>query len=221
MSGHLQEDQLKKIEEVQKQKLTQIIRENLTEQQTWDLAEGQTLEERREAHKESILQIHRETNAAMQNAARLRLNRANANAAAPGVPVQDQAPAKQTYKQRREQARKAKEARKHSPVGTADSYGIQQGISSVMQKRGNSIGSLVVPKDIDVKVLRVFCEGYKKDKHRRPATPEDQQAFNNDNDFLSAYLSKDFERRKPYLERFRKELMSFPCPPIQYPMPTS
>ena len=214
MSGHLQADQLKKIEDAQKKKLLQIeqntIHDHLTKLQSWDLAEGQTLEERRAGHRESILQIHREASAAMQNAAQRRLTQANANAAAPGTPVQEQAPAKQTYKQRREQARKAKEARKHSPVGTADSYDIQQGISEVMQKRNNSVDNLVVPNDVDTKVLRSFCEGYKKNRHGRPATQEDQQAFNNDNDFLSAYISKDLERRKPYLERFRKELMDFP-----------
>ena len=112
MSGHLQEDQLKKIEEVQKQKLLRIeqnaIHENLTKLQTWDLAEGQTLQERLQAHKESLIQSlpQLQENAAMQNAAAQQLGLANAAAAAPGAPVQEQVPAKQTYKQRREQARK-------------------------------------------------------------------------------------------------------------------
>lgn len=216
MSGHLQEDQLKKIEEVQKQKLLRIeqqdtIHKNLTKLQTWDLAEGQTLEERRQAHKEAMIHGQLQENAAMQNAAQAQLAQATANAAAPGAPVQEQAPAKQTYKQRREQARKAKEAKKRSPVGTADTYDCVEATSRVVQERQNALKP--VPKDtggVDPRVLGAFCQGYKVNKKGKPATPEDQAKADSDNAFLAAYLSKDVERRKPYLEAFRKELMDFP-----------
>lgn len=215
MSGHLQEDQLKKIEEIQKQKLLRIeqnaIHENLTKLQTWDLAEGQTLEERREAHKESMIQSHLE-NVAMLSAAQGQLAQANANAAAPGTPVQEQAPAKQTYKQRREQARKAKVARKNCPVGTADTYDCVEATSRVVQERMNALKSIPeeVPKGVDPRVLGAFCQGYKVNKKGKPATPEDQAKADSDSAFFDAYISKNLERRKPYLEAFRKELMDFP-----------
>ena len=215
MSGHLQEDQLKKIEEVQKQKLLRIeqdaIHENLTKLQTWDLAEDQTLEERREAHKEAMIRSYLQENTAMQAAAQAQLAQANANAAAPGAPVQEQTPAKQTYKQRREQARKAKEAKKRCPVGTADTYDCVEATSRVVQERLNALKSIPeVPKGVDPRVLGAFCQGYTVNKKGNPATPEDQAKADSDNAFFDAYLSKDLERRKPYLETFRKELMDFP-----------
>lgn len=216
MSGHLQEDQLKKIEEVQKQKLLRIeqnaIHENLTKLQTWDLAEGQTLQERLQAHKESLIQSlpQLQENAAMQNAAAQQLGLANAAAAAPGAPVQEQVPAKQTYKQRREQARKAKVARKNCPVGTADTYDCVEATSRIVKERHNAMRGVPDGTDVDLRVLATFCEGYEVNKEGRPATFEDQAKANRDNAFLAAYLSKDVERRKPYLEDVRKELMDFP-----------
>ena len=215
MSGHLQEDQLKKIEDVQKQKLLRIeqldtIHKNLTSLQTWDLAQGQTLEERREAHKEALIHGQLQENAAMQNAAQAQLAQANANAAAPGAPVQEQAPAKQTYKQRREQARKAKEAKKRCPVGTADTYDCVEATSRVVQERHNAMKHVPRGTDVDERVLGTFCQGYKVNWRGKPATPEDQAKADSDNAFLDAYISKDVEQRKPYLETFRKELMDFP-----------
>ena len=214
MSGQLQADQLKKIEDVQKQKLLRIeqnaIHENLTKLQTWDLAEGQTLEERRNAHKEAMIQNHLQENAAMQNAAVQQLGHANAAAAAPGAPVQEQAPVKQTYKQRREQARKAKEAKKRCPVGTADTYDCVEATSHVVKERENAMRGVPADTGVDLRVLATFCEGYKVNKEGRPATYEDQARANRDNAFLAAYLSKDVERRKPYLDDVRKELMDYP-----------
>lgn len=216
MPGHLQEDQLKKIEDVQKKKLLQIeqntIHDHLTKLQTWDLAEGQTLEERLQAHKESLIRSlpQLQENAAMQNAAQAQLAQANANAAAPGAPVQEHSPAKQTFKQRKEQARKAKEAKKRCPVGTADTYDCVEATSRIVQERLNAMKAVPSGTDVDTRVLGAFCQGYKVNKKGRPATPEDQAKADSDNAFLDAYLSKDVERRKPYLEKFCKELMDFP-----------
>ena len=209
MCGPIQEQKEKKIEEVKHE----TLRETLTSLQTWDLAEGQTLEERRQAHRESLIHGQLQENAALQNAARAQLNQATANAAAPGAPVQEQAPAQLTYKQRREQARKAREARRHCPIGTADTYDIQKGVSEVIQYPGNSIEPFVaeaVEKDVDLRVLRTFSKGYKQNRRGRPATPEDQAAADSDNAFLTDYLSLDVKRREPHLERFRKELIDFP-----------
>lgn len=209
MCGPIQEQKEKKIEEVKHE----TLRETLTSLQTWDLAEGQTLEERRQAHRESMIHGQLQENAALQNAARAQLNQATANAAAPGAPVQEQAPAQLTYKQRREQARKAREARRHCPIGTADTYDIQKGVSEVIQYPGNSIEPFVeeaVEKDVDLRVLRTFSKGYKQNRRGRPATPEDQAAADSDNAFLTDYLSLDVKRREPHLERFRKELIDFP-----------
>lgn len=216
MSGQLQEDQLKKIEDIQKQKLLRIqqqdtIHKNLTGLQSWNLAQGQTLEERREAHKEAMIHDQMQENAAMQNAARAQLAQANANAAAPGAPVQEQAPAKQTHKKRMERGWKAKRARISCPYGTADSYDCEEAISRVIQERKNARKSVSKDtKGIYPDVLGTFCQGYKVNWRGKPATPEDQAKADSDNAFLKAYLSMDLKKRKPYLEAFHKELMDFP-----------
>lgn len=215
MPGHLKEEQLQKIQNVQQQKMQHqaTIREHLTQLQSWDPAGAQPVEAQRQAHREALIHGPLEQNAAMRQNAQAHLPQANAAAAAAGAPVQEQAPAKQTYKQRKEQERKAKEARKQCPVGTAETYDCVESISTVLQERKTSMKPYLeraTDADVDIRVLGSFCWGHKTNRWGKPATPGDQARADRDKTFLEAYLSKDLEKRKPYLEAFRRELMDFP-----------
>ena len=213
MTGHLQEEQLKKIEEVQRKKILRIqqnaVHDSLTNLQTWSPAEGQTMEEHRKAYRESIIRSQ-QANASLHAAAQAQMPQAQANAAAPGQPQQDLAPAKLTGKQCRAQAQKAKKAKKHCPVGTDMTYDCVQSLARLQQAKANAMSA--VPKDVqaDRPVLNVFSQGYQTNKKGHPATPEDQEKADSDRAFQEAYLSEDINRRMPYLEQFREELMDFP-----------
>ena len=187
------------------------IRQELTRLQTWELAPDQTLEEAREDHIQILIQRQQEDNVALLARAQAQMPQAQVRAAAPGQPVQQQAPAKKTYKQKREEAKKTKLAKKQSPYADHVSYDIQHQLDKQETGRGNSITPEVrrraVAQGVDLRVLRSFCTGYQKNKKGAPASPEDDQRMQADQAFLEDYLSKDVTRRTPHLQRFTDELL--------------
>lgn len=192
---------------------TQTLREHLTSLQTWNLGEGQTLEQRRSQQAEQMIQHQQEDALALQTRNRQQLQPANANAAAPGQPVQEQAPAQQTYKQRKEQERRRKEARRNNPAADHLSYQAVQNLQHLNAGQLNSIRTLGVDETatqnhVDKRVLRTFCNGYQTNKRGEPLTPEDQQRKQADETFLRDYASADLQRRKPHLDRMVEELLN-------------
>lgn len=204
MCGPIQAEQ-KKQEEI----LTQeAIHQELTQLQRWDPAEGQTVEEQRTAHRAMLIQDRRQQNAVMQAAAQLQLHPAQAQQAAPGAPEPMAPPL--TYKERRERKRRERVAKRHYDQATAVTYDCVEATSTVVKGRLNALRNGPPANGVDTRVLGSFCQGYRCKKNGRPAGPEDQARANADNAFLAAYTSRDLEQRRPYLERFRRELMDFP-----------
>lgn len=191
----------------------QTLREHLTSLQTWNVGEGQTLEQRRAQQAEQMIQHQQEDALALQNRNQQQLRPANANAAAPGQPVQEQAPAKLTYKQRKEQERRRKEAQRANPAADHLSY---QAVQNLQHLKAGQLNSIRTPgidetateNHVDKRVLRTFCNGYQTNKRGEPLTPEDQARKQADETFLRDYASADLQRRKPHLDRMVKELLN-------------
>lgn len=234
------------------------IRTNLQSLQTWDAQEDEALKTERETYRETLIQGQKKENQTLRADAQRQVPPVRAAAAAHGTPVQEQVPAKLSYKQRRELKRKAKLARKHTAAGTAESYDLQTALSSLLQERNNSTASYRadLQKELDEARAQVakawdekawnrtrlieeyeakqktylereaiaaakqkkletlmqaeaFCSGYRMDRKGRPATKEDQARKEQDQALIEAYISGDVEQRRPYLEKFKNELMTF------------
>ena len=208
MVGPISEQKEKKVEQIQHES----IRDQVTELCTWDMDEGQTLEERRQEQRESMIPGQLEENAAMQAQAQRQLSRATAAAAAPGTPLQEQAPAKQTYKERRERARKAKAARKHCPAAAgADTYDCAEATARIMRERKNSLNFVRDLRGVDRQMVAAFCQGYRVNKKGKHATmDEGAKAVEDEVMIRGLFMHKEPYLREPYLKQFHKELMDFP-----------
>ena len=101
---------------------TMDIRQELTRLQTWDVAPNQTLEERRAAQAAILIQQQQEDNLVLLAQAQVQLPPVQAQEAAPGQPVQEQVPAKKSYKKRREEERRSKKAKKANRYADHTSY---------------------------------------------------------------------------------------------------
>lgn len=195
----------------QKQRQEDPIRANLQRLQTWNSAEDPQVQVDRETYRETLIRRQQELNETMQADARQQLPQAVANGAAPGTPVQEQAPAKLTYKQRREQKRKLKEARRNVNGGTVESYEMHRVSNDMIRMKENSTGPYEY-RVLGRRELRdaiSFCHGYRKNLLGRPATAEDRAWMERDKAYIEDYLSRDIERRKPYLEDFKQKIMAY------------
>ena len=192
---------------------TQTLREHLTTLQTWNVGEGQTLEQRRAQQAEQMIQHQQEDALALQNRNRQQLRPANAKAAAPGQPVQEQAPAQLTYKQRKEQERRRKVAQRANPAADHLSYQAVQNLQHHATGQDNSMNTPGITEEatannVDMRVLRTYCKGYQINKRGEPLTPEDQANKQRDETFLRDYTSANLDRRKPHLDRMVNELLN-------------
>ncbi|MDR0875406.1 MAG: hypothetical protein LBN12_04270, partial [Clostridiales Family XIII bacterium] len=95
----------------------QTLQQQLNSLQSWDTQEGQTLEQRREVEQERIVTRQKANLLLLQNAQQQLGEAPPVEQVAGGGPPVQAVPAKQTYKQKREEKRRDKEARKHCPVG--------------------------------------------------------------------------------------------------------
>ena len=188
------------------------IRAHLTTLQNWDGAEGQILEERRRQHANTVTQ-YQLNDFLLQQRAQEQLQPVQADRAAPGQPEQVQAPARLTYKQRREQERRLKEAKKANPAADLDSYNAVHALKHYAAVQNNSMNTPGIIQQaeanrVDKRVLRCFCNGYQTDKKGRTLTQEDAAKKQADERFLSDYVSANLERRKPHLNRMVNQLLS-------------
>ncbi len=140
----------------------------------------------------------------------------HADEAANGAPVQEQVPAKRTFKKSRNNKKKAELARKVCPVGTAATYDMVKQLQDHRADIDNSMSPFLEEINrggLDGRVLRTFCQGYQKDKKGRPKTTRDRRRQREDQEFLADYCSGDLERRRRHLERIVKEAtyMKFPA----------
>ncbi len=202
-------DQLKKEQPVMREQ-QQTIREHLSQLQRWDVAEGQTLEERRKMHAQDLIQQNEEMNLLLREQVEEALPPVQAQQVADGVPVQVQVPAKQTWKEKRAEKNRLKEARKIQPLTDAVSVHMMQSLKTSSNCQNNSLDMRPKGTDVDVRVLRSFVKGYRKKWTGSPATEQDAQNKEADRKFIDDYCSKDLERRRPHLERIVNELLLEP-----------
>lgn len=191
---------------------TMDIRQELTRLQTWDVAPDQTLEERRAAQAAILIQQQQEDNLVLLAQAQVQLPPVQAQGAAPGQPVQEQVPAKQSYKQRRKEAGKNKKAQKINPKADHISYDAVLQLQAQKQEKDNSLTPERIRQaqqtNTDIRVLRCFSQGYQTKKNGQPDGPDQARRQQQDNAFLDAYLSGNVQRRTPYLQKFTDELMA-------------
>ena len=199
-------DQLKKEQPVIKEQET--TREHLTQLQNWDVAEGQTLEERRAMKANELIQQNKEMNLALKTQVKKELPPVQAQQAAAGVPVQVQVPADQTWKEKRAEKKRIKEAKDKQPLADAVSAHMMQSLRTSSSCQNNSLAMRPKGTDVDVRVLRSFVKGYRKKWTGSPATEQDEKNKEEDRKFIDDYCSKDLERRKPHLERIVNELIN-------------
>ena len=150
-----------------------------------------------------------EQNAALRAQMQSQLPAALAQDVAPGAPIQEQAPAKRSWKQRRKDKKHAAIARQSCPEGTAVTYDMVTPLQALCQRQDQTMHDHASGRsDVDVRVLRTFSTGYILDKKGKPATKADAAAKEADDRFFADYCSKDVKRRKPHLERMVNELVS-------------
>ena len=160
-----------------------------------------------------------EANAALAAQVQQQLPAAQAQVAAPGAPVQEEVPAKMSWKERRREKKHAQAAKKACPVGTAATYDMVKDLQRLADKKersmqdhqGDTNGS-----GVDMRVLRTFSTGYRLDRKGRPATPEGAKAKQADDQFFADYCSKDVQRRAPHLDRMVNELVNMQYPPDMF-----
>lgn len=144
---------------------------------------------------------------------------AHAAHAAPGAPIQEQAPARLSFKQRQAEKRHAKEARKHCPVGDAVTYEMHRQLVDLKAQKDNTMEHhqhITHNQEVDMRVLRVFSHGYRTDRKGRPATPQDAAHQQADDQFFADYCSRDITRRRPHLERIVDEMVNLRMGPDQF-----
>lgn len=192
----------------------QTLREHLTSLQTWEMKQGESLEQKRKAHAQKLIQNHLEKNQVLQEQLRNQVPAVKADEIAPGQPVQLQAPAKETYKEKREHKRRDKVAKKNHPAADHLSYGMVKGLKELFDDRDNSMKLLSEEEaeqctrtKVDKRVLRCFVHGFKSDKKGNPASEQEEEYRQQDRKFIEDYISRDVERRRPHLDRIVKELL--------------
>jgi hypothetical protein len=196
----------------------QTIREQLTAHQDWDLRDGRTFAEMRKAQGERMILREQLKNEQLQAAVQRTVPQGNASEAAPGQPRQAQT--QETRKERKERERRDKEAKKHNPGADHVSYAALEAFKQVDEEQRNSFSGQTKDRaaaaKVDDRVLKVFSQGYRKDKKGRPADAEQQQRMMEDQAFLDDYISKDVERRRPHLERMTEEMLAVDFTPDMF-----
>ncbi len=204
---HLEEEPQQE-QALQNERQNQALQEEFQKLQTEQAAPGQA----------QLLQEEHE-NEMLAAQALLRAPAVHADGPAPGVPVQEQAPAKETFKQRRRDRKKDKAAREICPVGTAATYDMVKELQDRETALDNSTGPYTADirrSGTDGRVIKRFCQGYRKDKNGRPMTKEDARKQREDREFIEDYCSGDLERRRRHLERIVREAdyIRFPADPF-------
>lgn len=193
----------------------QTMRSHLTELQKWDLTEGQTIEERRSLQRNTYLDQAKEINDTLRAKASQTFPEVTAERTADGTPIQAQQPAQLTFKQRMEQNRLDRYARRRTPLADHVSVHMMESLEEKKKMQDNALHLLsneqmtqVTEGNVDTRVLRNFVSGFHTNKRGVPISPQDESRRNADQRFLEDYISKDIERRKPHLDRMLQQVLS-------------
>ncbi len=142
------QEQQKREQEAARQ---QQIQDDLTRLRTWDTEGGQTLQEQRRGLLNRLIPKQQEdVNLLLQQGAMQQIGAANAGGAADGTPDQELTPAKKTYKQKREETRRANEAKKLSKNPNADH--ISYNMVERLQNRENAAEAYVNEQNVAAKI---------------------------------------------------------------------
>lgn len=162
---------------------------------------------------------NQQLNAALNAHAQQQIPAVAAQVTAPGSPVQEQAPPKLSYKERRKEKKKAKQAKKQCPVGDAATYDMVKQLEERAAVKDNSLAGHrkeLEESGVDARVVHAFLKGYQKNRRGRPASPEDQAHKAQDDAFVTDYCSNDLQRRQPHLDRMVTEFLSFEVSPVMF-----
>lgn len=155
----------------------------------------------------------------------------HADTVADGEAVQQMAPARKTYKARKEEKRQARQEEKRrikeakdntENAGNIVTYEIKHQMEDYYTRFDNSFYSYF-PKDksgkdsdmsknlsgVDVRVVGIMCHGFQTDEAGRPATAADEKYQQEDIKIYDAFCSTKYELRRPYLQRMVDEVLSY------------
>jgi hypothetical protein len=107
-----------------------------------------------------------EANAALAAQVQQQLPAAQAQVAAPGAPVQEEVPAKTSWKERRREKKHAQAAKKACPVGTAATYDMVKDLQRLADKKNGPCRITrwtPTAAGVDMRVLRPFSTGFRLD----------------------------------------------------------
>ncbi|MEG1731342.1 MAG: hypothetical protein RR269_06815 [Oscillospiraceae bacterium] len=126
-------------------------------------------------------------------------------------PVQAPA-AKQSYKERREHAKKEKLAKKLCPIGTAEALDLASLLKISEVSRGKNMTSDRIRRaraiHIDERNLGSFADPFNINSKGLPASPEDEAVKQRNDDFAEDYLSNDATRRMPFLVQTKNDFIN-------------
>lgn len=198
----------------QKPMHVETLREHLTSLQNWDTGVNASVEEQHAARRTAMLRREEAgINASLQRHMQEQAPPIQAQGTAAGNPVQETAPAKLNWKQKRQQKKQDEEAKRitgNHPGADHITYHMHQDMKWQETVQLNSLlpyRDQAVEADVDLRVLRWNLTGYNKNKKGQPATENDRLAKEQDERFLEDYISKDVERRRPHLDRITKQLI--------------
>ena len=164
-------------------------------------------------------QLETEENALLVEQIHQQLPAVHAEVSAPGAPVQEEVPAKMSWKERRREKKHADAARKACPVGNAAAYDMVKQISTLNSTKENAIRdfrALADRQHVDKRVLKVFSIPYQVNKKGQPVSKADAAAKQRSDAFIQDYCSNDLQRRRPHLDRMVNELLAIQYSPDMF-----
>lgn len=198
----------KKAEQIDTKIITQ-----LAAQHTWNFKDGQTIEQRKLEEKNVIIQKQLEANKILQKQVNVEFAEITARKAASGMPTQTLPPAKKSWKQRQEEKKRAKKAKKHTQVADHNSYKIHSQIQQYTLARQNSftpeLQQEAEQNHIDCTALNAFISGYYKNKNGEPLNKEEAAKKEKDEALIRDYISGDVEKRAPHLKMMKNIMLNF------------
>ena len=191
------------------------VHAHLRQLQTWDdpQAEG-TIEQRRHDHARFLIERQRQYTQILNAQLQQELPPAYVNDFAAGEPQQMQAPAQETYKQKRERRRQERIAKRHHKCADGDSYRMLEEVKTRSNERWNSIRTLPrevreqIGDQVDRRVLQIYVHGYKAKRDGSPVDAENERYQREDHQFVEDFASLDLERRKPHLDRIVEQVLA-------------
>ena len=137
-------------------------------------------------------------------------------------PMQQPVPGGQSFKQRRRQKKEDQRIKKqYGEHADHVSVAIKQQLDELTEERVVELPRLNELKDeadrrgvkVDGRVLNSFITGYKTDAEGNPLNEQEAERKQRDEAFLQDYCSGDLQRRLPYLEQMKNEMLNIRLSP--------